>query len=130
MFQKKKLFGIQSNTQKVQYFKNIYTLCVLHRFQISNFTIKRGKEAWCNTSNRQWLGSRLKHTFHMMAEQSLDEDAKYSPLLENCTNQTSFLCSVSICNNKKSMELHIYKIYKTARHSEQQIQDIHIHKIS
>lgn len=39
----------------------------------------------------------------MMAVQSLDEEARYSPLLENCTNQTSFLCPVKICRNGKQM---------------------------
>lgn len=43
------------------------------------------------------LGYDMDGTCHMMAVQSLDEEAKYSPLLENCTNQTSFLCSVKIC---------------------------------
>lgn len=43
------------------------------------------------------LTSSMFHTFQMMAVQSLDDDAKYSPLFENCTNQTSFLWSYSVC---------------------------------
>ena len=34
-------------------------------------------------------------------DSGLDEEAKYSPLLENCTNHTSFLCSVKICMGDK-----------------------------
>lgn len=45
----------------------------------------------------------LNGTFHIMAVQSLDAEAKYSPLLENCTNQTSFLWSVKICISGKQM---------------------------
>lgn len=54
----------------------------------------------------------------MMAVQSLDEEARYSPLLENCTNQTSFLCLVKICKNNRQQAWHIYvkckKNYKIA----------------
>lgn len=35
-------------------------------------------------------------TSHMIAERSIDEEAKYFPLCENCKNQTSSLCSCNI----------------------------------
>ena len=49
------------------------------------------------------LKDNTNSTFQMMAAQSLDDEAKYSPLWENCTNQTSCLCSVKICENEKQV---------------------------
>lgn len=39
-------------------------------------------------------------TVHTMAVQSLEDDARYLPLCENCTNHTSFLCSNSTYKKK------------------------------
>jgi hypothetical protein len=47
----------------------------------------------------------------MIAVQSLEEEARYSPLLENWTNQTSFLCPVNICRDGKREKC--YLINKT-----------------
>lgn len=38
-------------------------------------------------------------TSQMIADRSLDEEAKYFPLWENCTNQTSSSCASNTCLN-------------------------------
>ena len=42
----------------------------------------------------------------MIADRSLEDEAKYFPLCENCKNQTSSECASNICSSGKKRKTH------------------------
>lgn len=66
---------------------------------------EKGREGYKRLTNSISIVKSQKSknvTSHTIADLSLDDEAKYFPLCENCRNHTSSLCATSVCNKNEN----------------------------